>query len=144
MLEGKRVILASGSPRRAELLRKIVDRFEIVVSDIEERHSEDTPENIAKALARDKAEAVSKIVGDQSAVIISADTLVWHSGKELGKPRDYEDAVAMLTELSGERHTVCTGVCILCGNNSTVFRHADRAFGGAAHGLHWGVHTVRQ
>lgn len=113
MLKGRRVILASASPRRAELLKKLVENFEVMVSDVEESHSGGTPEEIAMEIASKKATYIAETISDKSAIIIAADTLVWHNGKEFGKPCDAAMAKSMLTELSGNTHQVYTGVCII-------------------------------
>lgn len=121
MLENKRVILASASPRRAELIKKIVDNFEIIVSDIDEACDSEEPEEIAKIISMNKAKAVASDVKDENAIIIAADTLVWKGTKQLGKPKDREDAINMLSELSGVKHKVYTGVAIISAEKEISF-----------------------
>lgn len=113
-----RIILASASPRRKEILAKITPDFDIVVSDCDETVDEGLlPEEVVKILAQRKAEAVAgTIAGD--ALIIASDTVVVLNHKILGKPLDEDSAIAMLKSLSGRTHNVFSGVCIL--NKSTT------------------------
>lgn len=106
----RRVILASGSPRRRELLAFIVPVFEIVPSSIEEIAS-GSPEQQVETLAADKAADIAEKYSD--AVVIGADTLVAVDDLVLGKPRDEAEAAAMLKQLSGRTHTVYTGVAVI-------------------------------
>ena len=108
-LSGRRVILASASPRRRELLAYIVPEFDVVPSDIDETAS-GSPEQQVEKLAADKAADIARRFPD--AVVIGADTLVTVDGRVLGKPRDAGDAAAMLRLLSGREHTVHTGVAV--------------------------------
>ena len=100
-----RIILASGSPRRKELLEAAGIKFEVIVSDADESSvkSDGVPVNIyVQELALLKAAATAKLViKDKNAVIIAADTVVSADGKILGKPDDAEDAFSMLSMLSG-------------------------------------------
>lgn len=111
-LGGRRVILASGSPRRKELLTLIVPEFDVIPSDIDETAS-GSPEQQVEKLAADKAADIARRFPD--AVVIGADTLVTVGGRVLGKPRDAEDAAAMLRLLSGRDHIVYTGVAVESG-----------------------------
>ena len=106
----RRIILASGSPRRRELLAFIVPVFEIVPSSIEEIAS-GSPEQQVETLAADKAADIAEKYPD--AVVIGADTLVAVDDLVLGKPRDEAEAAAMLKQLSGRTHTVYTGVAVI-------------------------------
>ena len=101
-----KIVLASSSPRRQQLLELIGLTFTIVVSQIEEDNAKDLPPHeLAIGQARDKAMDVSKqVAGD--AVVIGADTIVVLDGKVFGKPVDRQDAVRMLTALAGREHTV--------------------------------------
>ena len=111
-----RVILASASPRRRELLGKICDNFEIIVKPTDETldasvHPRDGVEMLAVRKGRATLLSLSEDeAGD--ALIISSDTLVELSGKPLGKPESEEDAYLMLRELSGKRHNVHTGIAL--------------------------------
>lgn len=107
-----RVILASGSPRRREMLGKAGLEFEVIPSPAEELHDESMPlDLLCEENAKLKALAVSRDHLD--ATVIGADTLVYIDQTPLGKPRSKEEAVATLERLSGRRHQVCTGVCII-------------------------------
>ena len=107
-----RIILASKSPRRRELLSGIYDNFEIITAETDETLPEGVhPREGVAMLAVRKGAAVRDIVGDD-ALIISSDTLVELGGIPLGKPTDEADAERMLTALSGKAHNVHTGVAV--------------------------------
>ncbi|MCM1185682.1 MAG: Maf family protein [Lachnoclostridium sp.] len=109
-----RIILASASPRRRELLEQIGLHFEVRVSDVEEKACAHAPENLVRELSRQKAEAVfeelSKEKPSEDFLVIGADTIVAYEGRILGKPEDAEDALQMLRLLQGHTHEVYTGV----------------------------------
>ncbi len=107
------IILASGSPRRHELLKKICPDFKIEPSDASEEVKASTPIELAVENARLKAEAVAKKF--PSDVVIGADTIVELDGKILLKPVDADDARKMLRRLSAREHRVITGVAIVKG-----------------------------
>lgn len=108
----KQVILASGSPRRKELLGKAGLEFTVDPSSYEEElDSSLEPSELVKQLSLGKAQDVAKRHKD--AVIIGADTVITFEGKILGKPRDEEDAKETLSRLSGEPHSVITGFTII-------------------------------
>lgn len=114
-----RVLLASGSPRRIELLQDA--GFELVVApqDIDETPREgEAPGKLVERLAYQKAVS-ARACAEAGDVIIAADTTVAVDGVELGKPATKEEACAMLRELSGKTHTVATGVCIIVGVGDT-------------------------
>lgn len=122
-----RLILASGSPRRKELLEAVGMNFEVITSDADEASvkSEGTPVNIyVQELALLKASAVAKqLLKDKRAVIISADTVVSADGNILGKPKNAEDAFEMLSMLSGRVHEVYSGFCVMrISDGKTVCR----------------------
>jgi septum formation protein len=111
-----RLVLASASPRRAELLRAAGIEFDTVAVDIDERVLPgETPEACVARLARAKASAVAlRLTASQGAApILGADTVVAVDGEILGKPKDEVDATRMLSLLAGRAHQVATGVCIL-------------------------------
>ncbi len=117
----KRLILASSSPRRKELLSYAQIPFEIVVSHVEEHFNENNdPNEIVQALALKKAEAVADIL-DQDVVVLGADTIVTIDNQILGKPKDETEARMMLKQLSGREHIVYTGVAIVSADESTTF-----------------------
>ena len=112
-----RVILASKSPRRRELLKGMGIDFEVCASDSEERiNPEWQPSDLVCRLARQKAEPVfQRHVGEGSRplLVIGGDTIVVCGGRVLGKPEGEEDAVRMLCSLSGRTHKVYSGLCVL-------------------------------
>lgn len=106
------VILASGSPRRKELLEQIGVEFKVVTSNKEEIITSTNPEEVVKELSMMKAEDVAENITGP-ALILGADTVVAHKGKILGKPKDKEDAVRMIASFAGDDHHVYTGVCMI-------------------------------
>ena len=111
-----KVVLASGSPRRRELLSSIFSDFTVQKPECKEETLK-SPTKTVKNLARIKADAVDCDYD----ILISADTVVVHAGKILGKPRDRADALNMLTSLRGVVHKVYTGVCIKYKKDGKVF-----------------------
>lgn len=109
-----KIVLASGSPRRQELLQRIgIADFTIRVPQVEEWYPDDlSPADIVSYISREKSQAVPS---DDDEIVITADTMVFLDDKRLGKPTDTADALRMLTALSGRRHTVCTGVTVRQG-----------------------------
>ena len=101
------IVLASGSPRRRELLERIgVTNFLVRVPEVEENFPEGlTPPEVVEFISREKAEA--SLCGPDE-IVITADTMVFLDDSRLGKPRDEAHALEMLTTLQGRRHTVCT------------------------------------
>lgn len=115
-----RFILASASPRRKQLLEQAGYAFEIVVSDADESLPAGiTPEKAVRRNAARKAQAVAET--NPGAVVLGCDTVVAIDGEILGKPQDEAEAKAMLRRLSGNTHTVYSGVCITDGETETVF-----------------------
>lgn len=111
------MILASASPRRRELLGLITEDFKIIPAAGEENIPEGTaPEDAVKFLAEQKAEEIFS--SNRGEVIIAADTVVAVGGEILGKPRDEKHAAEMLKTLSGRRHSVFTGVCVIFADGS--------------------------
>lgn len=116
----KKIILASGSPRRKEIMEQVGLSIEIMASTKEETITRKVPAEVVMELAGQKAEDVAAQV-HEDAVIIGADTIVVQDGAILGKPRSMADAVFMLQRLSGKTHAVYTGVCIISKkHNHTV------------------------
>ena len=126
-----KIILASGSPRRKELLKLVVDEFDINVSGVDETLQEGlTPEEQAARLAYIKAKDVfDKTSGDR--IVIGSDTMVFKDNKLYGKPKDRNDAFNMIRELtSGTRmHEVITGLCVLVSKDGEFkeYRTYDKA-----------------
>ena len=110
----RRMVLASKSPRRRELLEMLGAQFEVITSDCDENITGLAPRDLVRELALRKAEVVYERLNDPDAVVIGSDTIVTPDGvKALGKPRDRGDAVRTLTELSGKWHSVCTGIAVI-------------------------------
>ena len=112
------IVLASGSPRRQELLNRIgITDFDIRVPETDEHYPAGlSPAQIVEYISREKADAATKLCTPEE-IVITADTMVFLDDQRLGKPRDEADALRMLTELQGRRHTVCTGVTVRQGNH---------------------------
>lgn len=111
-LNNKRLILASGSPRRKALLAQIGWVFDIVSPDVEEtRAPDETPAEYVIRLSQDKAGA-GLILAGKHAVVIGSDTIVVQGDRVLEKPVDFQDAKQMLQQLSGQRHQVMTAVTV--------------------------------
>ncbi|HIT57801.1 MAG TPA: septum formation inhibitor Maf [Candidatus Galloscillospira stercoripullorum] len=124
------IILASQSPRRRELLERMgIRNFRVVSADIDEREEEQLPpEQLVCRLALRKAEAVAE-KAPKGAVIIAADTVVSLDGTVLGKPGDKLEAFKMLSTLSGNRHQVYTGLCVIWdGDKRTEYEVTDVTF----------------
>ena len=108
----KNIILASASPRRHELFKELGVNFSIKVKEIEENYHEDLKEDeITNYLCKLKADAFTNEILEND-IIITADTIVWHYNKALEKPKNAEDAIKMLQELSGKKHKVFSSFCI--------------------------------
>ena len=106
------IVLASASPRRKELLRQVGLDFTVFPASVEEQIRWEEPVQAVKELACQKARDVAQKF-DQDAWILGADTIVVHRGKMMGKPADREEAIAMLSALQGDTHSVFTGVCAI-------------------------------
>jgi len=114
-----KIILASGSPRRKQLLEQVGIPFEVIVSNADET-IDGPPASQVKTLALRKAEAVREVAGNDT-IILAADTLVYIDGKVLGKPGDKNEAFEMLKTLQGRCHTVYTGVALIKGGEQNAF-----------------------
>lgn len=114
----RRIILASASPRRREILSGMGAQFTVLSTDADESCTLTDPAALTMELARRKALAALAVLSaegkSEGAVIISADTVVALDGEILGKPCDSEDAFRMLSMLSGNTHTVTTGIAVTC------------------------------
>lgn len=121
-----KVILASKSPRRVEILEKIVKEFEVVQSNFDENTIDfkGNIEKYVKDLSRNKAIEVSKRLNEPS-IVIAADTVVFQDGKVLEKPKNEEDAFSMLSSLSGNTHKVYSGICLINTYDDTVVTDCD-------------------
>lgn len=116
------LILASGSPRRRELLTVAGISFEVIVSECDEECGQSDPALLVTELSRRKALQVSSLpeVAARDIPVLAADTVVSVDGRVLGKPADDEDAFRMLRTLSGRSHEVYTGVCLLKGGRELL------------------------
>ncbi|MDN5200472.1 Maf family nucleotide pyrophosphatase [Fulvivirgaceae bacterium BMA10] len=116
----RKLILASNSPRRQQLLKDAGFDFQVKASDVDESFPTDMPSlEVAKFLAEKKALALESIVTDE--IIIAADTIVIIENQILGKPQDKDEAMRMLQKLSAREHIVATGVCLLSKNKKISF-----------------------
>lgn len=117
-----KIILASKSPRRQQLLKDLGFQFEIITRDTDESFPEHLQrEQIPLYLCQKKADAFDDLIQKEKVLIITADTIVWVNDTVLNKPENYDDAVSMLKTLSGNCHTVYTGVCIRTATKKKVF-----------------------
>ena len=108
----KKIILASGSPRRKELLSKLNIDFEIIVTDTDETITETSPDRIVEDLALRKASAIFDTIEEDDVMVIGADTIVYYDGDILGKPQNEAEAKDMISLLSDRTHQVFTGVAV--------------------------------
>ncbi|MFN8286399.1 MAG: Maf family protein [Chitinophagales bacterium] len=124
----RKIILASKSPRRYELMKMAGFNFVVDSKNVEEIHPQGVPvELIPEYLAKEKANAF-KAELKENEVVIGADTIVLLNGKIYEKPIDRDDAVAMLMDLSGNKHEVITGVCLLTTKTEVVFSEKTAVF----------------
>ena len=108
-----RIILASKSPRRVDILRQVGVNFEVMPANIDESvNSSLSPERAVVEISKRKAKSIAEMVKDENAFIISADTVVSVDGEIIGKPKDTEDAKSILHKLSARTHYVFTGFTI--------------------------------
>jgi len=122
-----KIILASKSPRRQELLRLMDIDFRVVLKEVDESYPDHLlPEEVALYIASKKAEAFDETIVDE--VVLTADTIVCIDGLILGKPETPEHAVEMLKMLSGRVHKVITGVCLLHNHKYNKFFDVSEVF----------------
>lgn len=114
-----RIVLASASPRRQELLKNIgIADFDIRIPQADESYPQGlTAQEVVACISRKKAETAAQLCSEDE-IIITADTMVFLDDQRLGKPADEADALRMLTDLQGRHHTVCTGVTVRQGDRS--------------------------
>ncbi len=121
----EKIILASSSPRRKELLEQAEIPFDICIKNIDETVPEGlSPAQGAEYTAQKKAKAITPF--DENTVVLGADTVVVLEGQIIGKPKDKQDAIRMLTLLSGKEHKVITGVCLIKGKKVKTFHSISR------------------
>jgi septum formation protein len=117
----QRIILASQSPRRKQLLQWAEVPFNVIIKETDESYPQHlSPNDVAIHIAKNKAKTIKFSEGD-SIPILAADTIVVLKSEIIGKPADREDAINILSKLSGNKHLVITGVCILFNNKEIVF-----------------------
>jgi septum formation protein len=120
----KKIILASGSPRRKMLMEWAEFSFDVIVSDADESYNPKiSPAEIAMSIAEKKIQAVLDLnqVNLSHSIIVAADTIVVLEGEIIGKPVDREDALGILGRLSGKKHQVITAVCIQDDKQKKIF-----------------------
>jgi septum formation protein len=121
-----RIILASRSPRRQQLLRELGLNFDIIIKEYEEIYPENLKgKEIARYVAHQKAASFRNEISDNE-IVIAADTIVWCNDRVLGKPLNKEDAVRILKEISGNTHEVITGVSILSLSKELTFSDSTK------------------
>lgn len=115
------IILASGSPRRQNFFKELDLEFEIRLKEVDEIYPDTLQaEEITDFLAELKADAFTGELQDND-ILVTSDTIVWHEGKALGKPKDYNDAFETLRSLSGKTHEVITSVCLTSTTKRETF-----------------------
>lgn len=122
-LKDRNIILASGSPRRRELLQMMGLQFAVKTKPTNEIYPDTLPvEQVSEYLSRLKAAAFAdEVMADRKMIVITSDTTVAVDGEILGKPKDRADAIAMLSKLSGKSHSVFSGVCIMTADKTESF-----------------------
>lgn len=126
--EGRKIILASASPRRQQLLKELGIDFAVEVKPVDETAPKELKaQQIPLYLSQLKAAEFKNTIDDNT-IVITADTIVWINEKEIGKPKDYADAVNMLKTLSGNMHKVFTGVTLTSKNKSHSFFVTTKVF----------------
>lgn len=124
-LKKYRIILASQSPRRQQLLKGLNIDFEVIIREVDEVFPEEIErEEIPRYLCELKGKAFDKDFFSDNEIVITADTIVWINDKVLGKPKSFDDAVKILKELSGNKHEVITAVCLKSKFKTHIF-HAE-------------------
>lgn len=120
-LPNKKIILASGSPRRQQYCKELGLDFSIQLKEIEEIYPDDlTHHEITDFLAKLKANAFENELAENE-ILITSDTIVWHENKALGKPKNYDEAFEMISSMARKTHEVITSVCIKTSLKSEVF-----------------------
>lgn len=125
-LKNKHIVLASGSPRRQQFFRDLGLDFEIRLREIDEIY----PENLKAHEITDYLAVLKSTAFDgelePNDILVTSDTIVWHNGKALGKPKNYDDAVQMLRTMAGSTHEVFTSICLKTAEAVTVFHEATK------------------
>ena len=123
-----RIILASRSPRRQEFLKELNIPYSIILFDVEETYPNHLKrEEISEYIAIQKAKPFDKIIQKQD-LIITSDTIVWHEGVALGKPKDEKEAFEVLKSLSGKMHEVISTVCIKTTDKTKIITDTTKVY----------------
>ena len=122
LIKEYKLILASQSPRRKMLLQGLDLNFEVLVRDnVDESYPKDLSQiEIPEFLAKRKSDYYLDLL-KKNTILITADTIVWHNNEVLGKPHDVQEAYDLVSRLSGNKHTVVTGVCLRSSVKKKVF-----------------------
>ena len=115
-----KLILASASPRRKEILSKEGFDFEVITSEYEEKSFSSNPYKTALTFAYEKAKDVFDKLENKDCIVLGADTVVYLKGEILGKPLDRQDAKRILNNLSGRKHKVITGYALISSNKTAI------------------------
>ena len=125
-LKNHKIILASGSPRRQQFFKDMHLDFEVRLKEVEEIYPDHLKASeITDFLAVLKADAFQEDLG-QKDILVTSDTIVWHNGKALGKPKDYDDAFQILKTLSDSTHEVFTSVCIKSYHKTAILNDVTK------------------
>lgn len=112
-----RIVLASSSITRREIMDKLKIKYDIVTSDVEEKSSKDDPREYVKELSKNKAESVAKKVSNKNSIIVAADSIIYKAGKKYEKPKSIDEVKKNLKELSGTKNQGITGITIIDKSN---------------------------
>lgn len=121
----QKILLASQSPRRQQLLRDSGFQLDIVRIDVEEDFHEDLKAGQIPVYLAEKKNKAYELPLHENEILVTADTIVWLNDRVLNKPLDKQDAARMLSELSGQVHTVYTGVCARTKDKTILFSEAS-------------------
>ena len=125
-LKNHKIILASGSPRRQQFFKDMHLDFEVRLKEVEEIYPDHLKASeITDFLAVLKADAFQGELGEKD-ILVTSDTIVWHNGKALGKPKDYDDAFQILKTLSDSTHEVFTSVCIKSYHKTAILNDVTK------------------
>ncbi len=125
----KKIILASKSPRRQQLLKQAGFEFEVRTREVNEDYPSDMPAvEVAPYLAEKKATECADFLSNENEILLAADCVVVFKDKIYGKPLDFDDAFNILKELSDNEHEVITGVCLLSTKKKRVFSGTSKVY----------------
>jgi len=126
-LKNKHIILASKSPRRQRFLKDLALDFSIELKEVEEVYPKELKgKEIVEYLAKLKASVYKDL--KKETILVTADTIVWHKGEMLGKPKSAKDAIEMLQSLSGKKHKVFSAICLKSANKEIVFSDVTKVY----------------